>query len=400
MNMFFMYNERILLHSLLMIQRISHVQIRETLGQYPIIALTGPRQSGKTTLLKLMFNDFRYVNLETPDTRDFALKDPRGFLAEYNSKVIFDEVQRVPELFSYLQSLVDESRLMGQFVLSGSQNFHLMERITQSLAGRVVMFKLFPFEFHEMKSAGWLSDDIPEVFTKGFYPALFERKSDQDRYYANYIDTYVKRDVSQLINIQDNRTFNNFIKMCATRAGQLLNFNDLARDVGVSHSTIRNWLSILETSYIAFTLPPYYANFGKRIIKSSKLYFYDVGLLCHLLNIRKGDISPLNAMWGNIFENMVVSELVKQNYHSNLLRDYYFWRDSNGNEIDLLYMKGESLIIYEIKASKTIKEDMFKGLRYFNKITNSDVVEQYLIYGGDVPQKRTDLEVLPWSSVH
>ncbi len=382
-----------------MIHRINYSEIIEALSQYPLVALTGPRQSGKTTLLKSMFRDYRYVNLEAPDIRDFALKDPRAFLAEYSNKVIFDEVQRVPELFSYLQSIVDESELMGQFILLGSQNFQLMERITQSLAGRVAMFKLFPFEISEMNRANWLSDNLPEVFTKGFYPAIFERRLNQDRYYSNYIDTYVKRDVSQLLNVQDNRTFNNFIKLCAARSGQLLNFNDLARDTGVSHTTIRNWVSILETSYILFTIQPYYSNFGKRIIKSPKLYFYDVGLLCHLLNIRKGNLTPLHPMWGNVFENMIVSELIKQNYHSGLLRDYYFWRDSKGNEVDLLYMEGDSLITYEIKASKTIKEDMFKGLRYFDKITAGKVAKQYLIYGGNTPQKRTNFNVLPWVEV-
>lgn len=382
-----------------MINRINYNEIVEALLQYPIVALTGPRQSGKTTLLKSMFHDFRYVNLEAPDTREFATNDPRGFLLEYGTKVIFDEVQRVPELFSYLQSIVDESGLMGQFILSGSQNFHLMGRITQSLAGRVAMFKLLPFEFEEMIKADWLSDDLPDVLTKGFYPALFERKLNQDKYYSNYIDTYVKWDVSQLVNIQDNHTFNNFIKLCAARAGQLLNLNDLSRDVGVSHTTIRNWISILETSYLVFTLQPYYANYGKRVIKTPKLYFYDVGLLCHLLNIRKSDISPLHPMWGNIFENMIVSELIKQNYHSNLLRDYYFWRDSKGHEVDLLYVEGQSLTTYEIKAGKTIQENMFNGLRYFNKVTGGKVNNQFLIYGGDTPQKRSDFQVLPWREV-
>ncbi len=382
-----------------MIQRINYKAIEKALGQYPIIALTGPRQSGKTTMLKSMFNAYRYVNLENPDIRNYAITDPRGFLSEYDANVIFDEVQQAPELFSYLQQIVDENKAMGQFVLSGSQNFHLMERITQSLAGRVAMFKLFPFEFKEMKKAGWLLDDLAQVLTKGFYPAIFERKLDQDQYYANYIDTYVKRDVSQLVNIQDNRTFNNFIKLCAARAGQILNLNDLARDAGVSHTTVKNWVSVLETSYIVFTLQPYFVNYGKRVIKSSKLYFYDVGLLCHLLSIRKSEISPLHPMWGNVFENMIVSELVKQNHHSGLLRDYYFWRDSKGNEVDLLYAEGQSLTTYEIKSSKTIQEKMFSGLKYFNTVAGGKVTNQFLIYGGNTTQKRTDFQVLPWEKV-
>ena len=379
-----------------MIRRISYSKIKEALHQYPIVSLTGPRQSGKTTLLKSMFTDFRYVNLEAPDIREFANSDPKGFLSEYNANVILDEVQRTPELFSYLQVLVDEKQTMGQFILSGSQNFQLMERITQSLAGRIAMFKLFPFEFSEMKEAKWLSHNLPETFTKGFYPAIFERQIDQDNFYANYIDTYVKRDVSQLVNIQDNRTFNNFIKLCATRIGQLLNLNDLARDAGVSHTTVRNWISILETSFIVFTLSPYFVNYGKRIIKSPKLYFYDVGLLCHLLNIRKGNISPLHPLWGNIFENMIVSELRKQNHHSNLMRDYYFWRDSKGHEVDLLYVENGLLTTYEIKAGKTIQENMFSGLNYFNNAASAKSSRQFLIYSGDKEQKRTDIQVLPW----
>lgn len=346
-----------------------------------------------------MFSEFRYINLETPDVRDFAIKDPKSFLSEYGSKVIFDEIQRAPELFSYLQAMVDENGAMGQFILSGSQNFHLMERITQSLAGRVAMFKLFPFDLREMKTADWLSRDLDQLFVRGFYPALFERNMDQDRYYANYIDTYIKRDVSQLVNIQDNRTFNSFIKLCAARAGQLLNLNDLARDAGVSHTTAKNWISILETSYIVFTLPPYYVNYGKRVIKSPKLYFYDTGLLCHLLTIRKGKISPLHPLWGSLFENMVVGELIKQNYHSNLLRDYYFWRDSKGHEVDLLYVEGQALITYEIKAGKTINDNMLKGLKYFKSIAKDEVSQQFLIYGGDTAQKRTDFQVLPWTLV-
>jgi len=382
-----------------MINRINYQDIQESLRQYPIIALTGPRQSGKTTLLRSMFADYRYVNLETPDTRNFAITDPRGFLAEYDNKVIFDEVQQAPEIFSYLQQIVDKNNVMGQFILSGSQNFHLMERITQSLAGRVAMFRLFPFELEEMKEADWLSNDLGRVMTKGFYPAIFERKIDQDRYYANYLDTYVKRDVSQLVNVHDHRTFGNFIKLCAIRAGQLLNINDLARDAGVSHTTAKNWLSILETSYVIFMLQPYFVNYGKRTIKSPKLYFYDVGLLCHLLSIRKSDISPLHPMWGSIFENMVVSELTKQNHHSGLLRDYYFWRDSKGHEVDLLYEKGQSLTIYEIKSSSSVQEKMFSGLKYFEGISGDQVTEQFLVYGGDKEQKRTDYHVLPWSEV-
>lgn len=382
------------------LDRTIYNQIKSALTQYPILAVTGPRQSGKTTLLKTMFKDYRYLNLENPDTREFAIKDPKGFLAQYNDKVIFDEVQYIPSLFSYLQALVDENQVMGQFILSGSQNFNLMQNITQSLAGRVALFKLFPFDLQEMKASNWLHSDLTQVITHGFYPALFERNIDPDRYYANYIETYVKRDVSQLVNIQDQRTFSNFLKILATRAGQLTNFNDLAKDVGVSHTTIRNWISILETSYIVFMVQPYFKNYGKRMIKSPKLYFHDVGLLCHLLSIRKGNLDPTHPLWGSIFENFIVSELNKQNAHQGLLRDYYFWRDSKGHEVDLLHQTTSELTTYEIKASSTIQSRMFEGLDYFKSITDDVIAQQILIYGGKEAQNRTDYSILNWEGIN
>lgn len=379
-----------------MIYRALSAEILDTLTKYPILCLTGPRQSGKTTLLKDMIPNYRYITLENPEHREFAVKDTKGFLSEYSDKIIFDEVQNVPELFSYLQGIVDENQIMGQFVLSGYQNFNLMERITQSLAGRVALFRLFPFELAEMKSAGWLSEGLSDVLTRGFYPALYQRDIDQDRYFADYLDTYVNRDVSQLVNVQDTVAFKTFLKLCAIRAGQLLNVNDLARDAGVSHTTARNWLSILETSYILFQLSPYFQNFGKRLIKRSKLYFYDVGLLCHLLNIRKGKLSPMHPMWGHLFENLIVCELIKQNAHHVQHRDYYFWRDSKGHEVDLLFQQGESLHIYEIKATSTIQNKLFDGLDYFEKISTVPLAQKALIYGGDNGQKRTTHTVLPW----
>lgn len=382
-----------------MIERVIYRQVISALDHYPILAITGPRQSGKTTMLRSMFPNFRYVNLENPDAREYAAQDPKSFLEEYDRHVIFDEAQRVPSLFSYLQAIVDDRQEQGQYILSGSQNFHLMEQITQSLAGRVALFRLFPFDLMEMKKAEWLSADLGQVFSKGFYPAIFERSVGQDGYYANYIDTYVRRDVSQLLNIHDDRLFKNFLKVCATRAGQILNLTDLARDIGVSHTTAKNWISILETSYVIYLLPPYYANFGKRVIKSPKLYFWDTGLLCHLLSIRKGNVSPVHPMWGHLFENMAVSELIKQNYHLNQLRDYYFWRDSHGNEVDLLYQERNKLNIYEMKSSTTISEKLTKSLNYFDRITGGQVGEKVLIYGGERNQRRTKFKAVSWQEI-
>ena len=339
------------------------------------------------------------MSLENPDHRSFAAQDPRGFLATFNEKIIFDEAQNVPSLFSYLQGIVDENRQMGQFILSGSQNFNLIAHITQSLAGRVAIFRLLPFEIAEMKAAGWLQDDLSSVFVKGFYPAVFERNINPDKYYSDYLDTYVKRDVSQLVNVQNESGFKRFVKICATRAGQLLNFSDLARDAGVSHATARNWISILETSYILFQLPPFFSNYGKRLVKSTKLYFYDVGLLAHLLSIRKGNVSPTHPMWGALFENMAVSELYKQDAHRVLHRDYYYWRDSKGHEVDLLYQEGTAFFTYEMKASATIKPEMFKGLDYFKKISQENIEKQSVIYGGQENQQRTHHNVVAWQHV-
>jgi predicted AAA+ superfamily ATPase len=382
-----------------MISRSIHDRILDTLREYPILAITGPRQSGKTTLLKTMLQGYTYVNLENPENRTFAEMDTKGFLDKYNDKVIFDEAQNVPALFSYLQGIVDENQVMGQFILSGSQNFQLTERITQSLAGRVAIFRLLPFDMDEMSKANWLSEDLGEAMTKGFYPAIFERGMDHDRYYTNYIETYVTRDISQLINIKDARSFRNFLKLCAVRAGQLLNLSDLARDAGISHTTANNWMSILETSYIIYQLPPYFKNYGKRLIKSPKLYFYDVGLLCHLLGIRKSNISPMHPSYGHVFENLIITELIKKNEHRELLRDYYFWRDSKGHEVDLMYHDGDVLHIYEIKSSSTIQSRMFEGLEYFTKISTEPIEEKVVVYGGVEVQNRTEFTVVPWSLV-
>lgn len=365
-------------------------------NKYPILVVTGPRQSGKTTFLRAEFADYRYVSLENPDTREYAEQDTRGFLAEYDDKVIFDEAQYVPKLFSYLQGIVDENKVMGQFILSGSQNFNLMASITQSLAGRVAIFRLFPFDMAEMRAADWLVNDLPTVMTNGFYPAVFDRDIDPTKYYRDYIDTYVKRDISQLVNVQDTQTFKKFLQLCAKRGAQQLNYTTLARDAGVSHTTVRNWLSHLDTSYITFSLQPYHKKYGKRLVKSPKLYFYDTGLLCRLLNIKEDDLSPLHPYWGALFENMIVSELYKQDAHQLQDRHYHYWRDSNGNEVDVVYDEGLELNLIEIKAGITIQGNIFKGLDYLGDVATDDVVNKILMYGGMEDQKRTNYAIKSW----
>lgn len=371
--------------------------IKQMVDKFPIIALTGPRQSGKTTLLKTMFPTYRYVNLENPDTRTFAETDPRSFLKQYDDHVIFDEVQRVPHLFSYIQSIVDESGRMGQFVFSGSQNFHLMQNITQSLAGRVAIFRLFPFDFQELNNAGLLQKDYSSHLLTGFYPAIYDRNIKPADFYPNYIDTYIQRDVSELIAIHNMSLFRKFLALCATRAGQLLNMSSLANEVGISAPTVKAWLSALENSYIVFLLHPYHKNLSKRIVKSPKLYFYDTGLLCNLLKIK--DISNTNnqSVKGALFENMIISEYIKRLYHKNEKQiEPWFWRDSEGNEVDLFIEEPQQNEVVEIKSTGTIMPDLFKGLNYFSDLVRDDTLKKTLVYAGNEHQTRSAAEVVPW----
>ncbi len=369
------------------------------LTNYPILALTGPRQSGKTTLLKNVLPDYQYVSLENSDQRSFAEEDPIGFLKKYNSHVIFDEIQRAPHLFSYLQTLVDESHQMGQFVLSGSQNFHLLAHITQSLAGRVAIHKLLPFDISELTQSDLLPQDWKSLIIKGFYPAIYDRELDHSVYYSNYLQTYIHRDVSDLTKVQDMKRFINFIGLCAGRAGQLLNISSLANESGISQPTAKSWLSILESSYIIFLLQPYFENFNKRIVKSPKLYFYDTGLVSFLLGFRSSEDLDNHSLTGNLFENLIVADIFKRNYHQYQLRDYWFWRDSNGHEIDLLTKQGGGFDIFEIKSTQTVLPRLTQGMDYFNKISNGRTKNQTVIYGGNDNQDRTNFKLKSWQAV-
>lgn len=371
---------------------------RNILTKYPIVALTGPRQSGKTTFLKETLSDYRYISLENPDNRLYAETDPAGFLKEYDRFVIFDEVQRVPVLFSYLQGIVDDSKIMGQFILSGSQNFHLMQSITQSLAGRVAIFKLFPFDNKELLSANLLNEeDFFYNLLKGFYPAIYDRDIPSKTFYSNYIQTYVQRDVSELINIRDLKLFQNFVALCATRVGQMLNLNSLANECGITQPTAKSWLTALENSYILFQLHPYYKNFSKRIVKTSKLYFYDTGLLCHLLKVNSKKILQDHALKGSLFENLMIAEYVKQMYHQDELQDIWFWRESSGHEVDLLVETENGFNVAEFKSSMTVMPHMFKPMQKFEEISGWENLKKNLVYTGEQSQKRSYGNVIPWN---
>ena len=381
-----------------MIKRNITKKILAYYRQYPIISLIGPRQSGKTTLVKNIFPKKPYVNLEDLENREFALGDPKGFLSQYKNGAIIDEVQRVPELMSYLQVTVDERKKNGLYVLTGSQNFLLMESISQSLAGRAAIFNLLPFSLSELSSAKikFSKTEIDNLLFKGFYPKLFGQKLGAAGYYANYIRTYVERDVRLIKNISNLSAFKRFLNLCAARTGQLLNISSLAADCGVNQKTAQSWLSILEASFIIYLLRPHYKNYGKRVIKMPKIYFYDTGLLCSLLGITDKKQLKSHYLKGGIFESFVISEFIKYNYNQGTKPNVYFWRDKTGNEIDLLIETPEKLIPIEIKSGQTIANDYFKGLRYYNNLSRGDYKNSYIIYGGRLKQQRSEGNVFGW----
>jgi len=369
------------------------------LSKYPILVLTGPRQSGKTTFLKNEFTNYTYINLENLDNRTYALNDPNGFLAEHGNFVIFDEAQRAPELFSYLQTKVDNDKIMGQYILSGSQNFHLMRNISQSLAGRVALFKLLPFDNLEMEHADWLNDDYAVNLQRGFYPAIYDRDIPSKVFYSNYVQTYVERDLTELIQVKNLKLFRNFITLCAARVGQLLNLNSLANECGISQPTAKAWISVLETSYILYQLQPFHSNINKRMTKNSKLYFYDTGLVCFLLKINDAASLKTSAYKGSLFENFIINEYIKQQYHQHLLLDFWFWRDAVGHEVDFIWQDTEKLNLVEIKASETIIPDMFKGLSYMKKFMPDLIESKTIVHTGLFNQNRTAGEVLSWKKI-
>lgn len=383
-----------------MIDRAISKKIQEMSKVFPAITITGPRQSGKTTLVRWLFSDYEYINLENLNDLHAVQEDPIGFLNAFSSKgVIIDEAQKFPELFSYLQGIIDESKQMGKFILTGSQNFLLLEKITQSLAGRVAVFYLMPFGLSELDKSGNIKrNSLDGILFTGTYPVLYDRNIHPVDYYPSYIQTYIERDVRSIKNIGNLSMFQRFVKLCAGRTGQLINLSGIGNELGISYKTVGSWLSILEASFIIFLLKPHHKNFNKRLVKQPKLYFFDTGLLCSLLDIQSADQLRSHYLRCSIFESFIVSEYIKNRYHSGRQPNAFFWRDNTGHEIDLLLEEGEVLKAVEIKSGETINSDFFKGLDFFGKLARLSNEEMFLIYGGLKSYKRATARVLSWKN--
>ena len=382
-----------------MIDRQLKERIEALAAKYPIVTLTGPRQSGKSTLLRYAFPEYRYVSLEDIDMRTWATDDPRGFLSTYADRTIIDEAQRVPSLFSYLQTHTDRAGRTGMYMLAGSHNFLLMESVGQTLAGRTAVLRLLPFSHAELSGGGVLPGRTDEEIFTGGYPRIYDRSIAPTDFYPFYIRTYVERDVRLLKNIGDLSRFVRFVKLCAGRIGQLLNLSSLANECGVSVSTASEWLSVLQASYLCYLLRPDYNNFAKRLVKTPKLYFYDTGLACSLLGIQSAEQVATHFLRGGLFENMVINEFVKSAYHAGREPELTFWRDSTGNEVDLLCYDGGEVQAYEIKSSATFAPDHFKGLVRWAKLSGVAADHCHVIYGGDLCLQTSAGRVTGWRSI-
>ena len=376
-----------------MIARTITPKILDLLEKFPIVAITGPRQSGKTTLSKIVKPNYKYVNLENLSDREFAKTDPIGFLQTYQNGVIIDEIQNVPSLFSYLQVVTDERNINGEYIITGSQNFLMMEQILQSLAGRVALFTLLPMSIQELEPTEYKPTSWENYALSGSYPRKIIQNIEASDYYENYIKTYVERDVRLLKNILDLDLFQKFIKLLAGRVGQLFNQSSLGNELDLDNKTINSWFTLLETSFLTFKLQPYHSNFNKVIIKTPKIYFHDTGLLCYLLGIRTKEDLELHFAKGNVFENLVISEIYKNSINSATKSKIYFWRDKSQNEVDLIVETGLRLDAIEIKSAKTINQNYFKGLDYFKNLKND--THLHLVYGGNKNQERTNYKISP-----
>lgn len=379
-----------------MIARDAENTIINMLNGFPIVTLTGPRQSGKTTLAKAICAGKPYVSLEDPDVRLAATDDPRSFLGRFPDGAVIDEVQRCPALLSYLQTFVDADGRMGLFVLTGSQQFGLLSGITQSLAGRTAFLELLPFALTELDRVGRLPENIDSLLFSGSYPPLYDRKITPSAWFSAYVTAYVERDVRQMLKVQELETFQRFVRLCAGRTGQLLNLSALATDCGITHNTAKSWLSVLEASYLVFLLRPYHRNFNKRLVKMPKLYFYDVGLVSWLLGIRTAEQLETHPLRGNLFETFVVAELIKGKLNAGERPCFYFWRDSNGNEVDLLVEQGSGIMPIEIKSGRTVTREFFTGIEKWCQLAGSLVCNPSLVYAGDETFFHKGIKVAGW----
>ena len=384
-----------------MIERLLQSRLLDRATRYPILMLTGPRQSGKTTLSRMAFPDRPYVSLENPAQRELAQEDPIAFLARYRDGAIIDEVQRVPQIFSYLQGMVDEDPRPGRFLLTGSQNLALVNAVTQSLAGRTTLTELLPLSLEEVRRFPAPPDDLDTLLWQGGYPRIYERSLPAHEWLTDYTATYVERDVRQLVNVGDLLLFQTFLRLCAGRTGQILNLASLASDCGISHPTARSWLSVLEASYIVFRVPPFFANLGKRLIKSPKLYFYDAGLATTLLNIENPAQLESHPLRGALFETWAIAEIAKAHLHRGRRPRLSFYRDSSGLEIDLILERGTDLTLVEIKSARTPSGQYFNA---FDRLAASlegqeatpRIANRLVVYAGDESQKRSRGELLAW----
>lgn len=377
-----------------MIDRAIEPVLKDLAARYPVVTITGPRQSGKTTLCRKAFPDKPYANLERPDTRDFATSDPRGFLARHPEGAILDEIQRAPHLLSYIQPLVDEDPAPGRFIVTGSRQFEVTSTISQSLAGRTALLTLLPFSIPELRDR-LPATKVDRLILTGFYPRIHDKRLDPTQALGDYFETYVERDIRQLLAVRDLSAFEKFVRLCAGRVGQILNMSGLANDAGISHTTARGWMSLLEASYIVFLLPPWFGNVSKRLIKSPKLYFHDVGLASYLLRLEHEDQVARDPLRGNLFENLAVIEALKYRFNQGKRSNLSFYRDRSGNEVDLIVGFGPDLFPVEIKAGATVVEDYFRGLRKVERVLPRMPFGSGLLYGGDEAQSRPGIRIRP-----
>ena len=384
-----------------MIRRVLATRLRTLARKFPVVTVTGPRQSGKTTLCRTLFPDKPYVSLEAPDIQDFARRDPRAFLAQHPDGAVLDEVQRVPDLLSYVQVTVDEHPAAGRYILTGSANFALLQSIGQSLAGRTALLELLPLSLQEIRRFPKPPSDLFDLLWRGSYPAIYDRDLAPGDWYPGYVSTYLERDVRTILNVGDLTAFQTILRLCAGRVGQLLNLSSLGADAGITHATAKSWLSVLEAGYVAWRLPPFHTNVSKRLIKTPKLHFLDSGLVCYLLGIRSPDQLRDHPLRGGVFETWVASEILKARTHRGLQKNLTFYRDRKGTEVDLVVEIGPQLLAVETKSGQTVAGDFFSGIESFASLVASSrlrpTTRGFVVYGGDLRQSRSSATVVPWS---